>query len=246
MCLTKSFKKCILKIHYFKEKIEMNLILSIIYLILTFTLTVLCYKYFGKVGLFIWICLLIVMANIQTIKISDFFGFSLSLGNIVYAGIFLSTDILNQKYGKKSAETSVKLSFIVMIAFTILMYIFLYFIPNAYDTSQNSLEAIFNIMPRIAIASLLAYFTSQFVDIHIFDKLKQKYNKIWLSNNASTIIGQTLDTIIFVSVAFIGILPFNEVIEIIITMLVIKFIITIADTPFMYLANSIKKVKEIE
>jgi len=186
------------------------------------------------------------MANIQTIKISDFFGFSLSLGNIVYAGIFLSTDILNQKYGKKSAETSVKLSFIVMIAFTILMYIFLYFIPNAYDTSQNSLEAIFNIMPRIAIASLLAYFTSQFVDIHIFDKLKQKYNKIWLSNNASTIIGQTLDTIIFVSVAFIGILPFNEVIEIIITMLVIKFIITIADTPFMYLANSIKKVKEIE
>lgn len=224
----------------------MNLILSIIYLILTFTLTVLCYKYFGKTGLFIWICILIVMANIQTIKISDFFGFSLSLGNIVYAGIFLSTDILNQKYGKKSAETSVKLSFIVMIIFTILMYIFLYFIPNAYDTSQSSLETIFNIMPRIAIASLLAYFISQFIDIHIFDKLKQKYNKIWLSNNASTIIGQTIDTIIFVSAAFIGTLPFNEVIEIIITMLVIKFIIAVADTPFMYLANNIKEVKEIE
>lgn len=223
-----------------------TLILSIGYLLLTFILTLLCYKYFGKYGLIIWICICIIMCNIQTMKISEFFGLSLSLGNILYGSIFLASDILNHKYDKRWAKKATKLSFLVMIVFCILMYFFLQFPPSSIDTSQAALETIFSYVPRITFASLLAYYIGQTCDIHIFQFLNKKFNKLWLSNTVSTTVGQTVDTLIFVSISFIGILATNEITEIIVTMIVIKLLIAVCDTPFMYIANSIKKVKELE
>ena len=113
----------------------MDLLLSIGYLLIAFVVTLLCYKFLGKYGLIIWICVSIIMCNIQTIKIGEFFGLSLSLGNIIYGAIFLSTDILNHKYGKEEAKKATKISFIVMIVFCVLMYLFLQFTPSSIDTS---------------------------------------------------------------------------------------------------------------
>ena len=223
-----------------------TLLLSVGYLLLTFILTLLCYKYFGKYGLIIWICISIIMCNIQTMKISEFFGLSLSLGNILYGSIFLACDILNHKYGKQWAKKATKLSFLVMIVFCVLMYLFLQFTPSPIDTSQHALEIIFSYVPRITFASLLAYYIGQTCDIHIFQFLQKRFNILWLSNNVSTAIGQTIDTLLFVSIAFIGLLAMNEIIEIIVTMVAIKLLIAVCDTPFMYIANGIKNVKEIE
>lgn len=224
----------------------MDILLTIIYLALTFIVTLLCYKFFGKYGLIIWICVCIIMCNIQTVKIGEFLGLTLSLGNILYGAIFLSTDILNHKYGKHWAFHATKLSFIVMIAFCIFMYLFLFFTPSPIDTSQSALEIIFSYVPRITFASLVAYYIGQTCDIHIFQFLKKKFNKLWLSNTGSTAVGQTVDTILFVTIAFAGLIPGNEIIEIILTMIAVKLLIAVCDTPFMYIANSIKKVKEIE
>lgn len=223
----------------------MDLLLSIGYLLIAFVVTLLCYKFLGKYGLIIWICVSIIMCNIQTIKIGEFFGLSLSLGNIIYGAIFLSTDILNHKYGKEEAKKAIKISFIVMIVFCVLMYLFLQFTPSSIDTSQAALETIFSYVPRVTIASLLAYYISQTCDIHIFNFLSKRFNKLWLSNTGSTVISQTIDTLIFVLFSFVGVLATGEIIEIMVTMIVIKLIIAICDTPFMYIANSIKKVREI-
>ena len=84
-----------------------NLLLSIVYLLFTFSLTFICYKKLGKVGLYLWICISIIICNIQTIKISEFLGLSTSLGNISYGSIFLATDILSEKYGEKAAKKAI-------------------------------------------------------------------------------------------------------------------------------------------
>ena len=224
----------------------MDLVLTIGYLILTFIVTLLCYKFFGRYGLIIWICTCIIMCNIQTMKIGEFLGLTLSLGNILYGAIFLSTDILNHKYGKAWAIKSTHLSFIVMVAFCIFMYLFLQFEPSSLDTTQSALETIFSYVPRITFASLLAYYIGQTCDIHIFQFLQRKFNKLWLSNTASTSIGQTVDTLIFVTIAFAGLLPGIEIFEIIVTMIIVKLLIAICDTPFIYIADRIKSVREIE
>ena len=224
----------------------MNILISVIYLILSFTITLLCYKNYGKFGLYIWMCLLVIISNIQTIKLSEIFGLTVSLGNISYGALFLTTDILNEKYGKKSADTSIKLSFITMIIFTILMFLFLKYEPSKSDFSQNALLTIFNYIPRITIGSLIAYITSQKCDTFLYNKIKEKYHKVWISNNVSTFISQVIDTLLFVGISFSGIMSIKEIGQLILTMLSFKWIIAIFDTPFMLLSTKIKNNKELE
>lgn len=223
-----------------------NIIVSIIYLLFTFFITVLCYKKYGKFGLYIWMCVLIIISNIQTIKVSEVFGLTISLGNISYGALFLSTDILSEKYGKKATNEAIKLSFIMMIIFILLMILFLQYEPSKTDFSQNAFLTIFNYIPRITIGSLFAYYVSQKCDAYIYCKLKQKYNKVWISNNVSTIISQVIDTIIFVFIAFYGSMPFDDILDIMLTMILFKWVIALLDTPFMLLVVKIKNKKQLK
>lgn len=217
-----------------------NLLISIIYLLLTFSLTVLCFKKYGKIGLYIWMCISVIICNIQTIKITELSGFIISLGNISYGSIFLCSDILSEKYGFEANKTAIKLSFITMIIFTIMMNLFLLYTPADIDTSQNALVTIFKCMPRITIGSLLAYYCSQLCDAVVYKFLKEKFHKVWISNNVSTFISQFIDTIIFVSISFYGTMTSNEIINLMLTMIIFKYIIAILDTPFIILVTKIK------
>lgn len=221
-----------------------NILLSIFYLLITFSITILVYKIWGKEGLFIWICISIILTNIQSVKYVEIFGLTTCLGNVAYSNIFLATDILNEFESKKDANKSVVYGFFAMISFTVLMCIALLFEPSNLDTTQDSLINIFTFIPRITLASIVAYLISQFLDVYIFAKLKQKYHKLWLSNNVSTMISQIFDTIVFVLIAFIGTMPFKELVIMAGTMYLIKFIIAISDTGFIYIAKYIKKKKE--
>lgn len=222
-----------------------NLLLSAAYLLLTFILTLLCYKYFGRIGLIVWICISFIMCTIQTMKISDFLGMAVSLGNILYGSIFLASDILNYKYGKEWAHKATILGFLAVIAFSFFMYLFLQFTPSPIDTSQPALEIIFNYVPRITIASLFAYYIGQTCNIYLFRFLNQKFHKLWISVNFSSATAQTIDTILFVTISFAGLLAPIELIQVIVTMLIVKLLITFCTTPFMYIASNIKKVREV-
>ena len=223
-----------------------NVLLSLIYLILTFLVTLIIYIKFGKYGLCALMCVLVIISNIQTIKMVEIFNFTVSLGNISYGAIFLCTDILSEKYGKNSAYNSIKISFVSMIIFAIFIYLFLLYTPSNYDFVQESLIIVFQYIPRITIASLLAYLMSQICDAKIYQYLKNKFNKVYISSNVSTFISQFVDTIIFTIISFFGIVPFPEIVDIALTMLIFKWVIAILDTPFMLWAVKIKNVKEIE
>ena len=212
---------------------------------MSFTITILCFKKYGKYGLYIWMCVLVIISNIQTIKMSELFGVTISLGNISYGALFLTTDILSEKYGKKTTDNATKLSFIVMIIFAILMTIFLQYKPCDVDASQDALLIVFGYIPRITIASLIAFYFSQRCDAYLYNKLKIKYNKVWVSNNISTMVSQIVDTLIFVLGSFIGIMNMQDIFQLIITMILFKWAIAILDTPFMILMTKIKN-KELE
>lgn len=220
----------------------MNEILWILTLILSFLSIILCYKYLGKNGLFLWIVVATLVSNIQTVKTVELFGLETSLGTILYGSTFLATDILNYKYGLKESRKTIIYGFLSMIMMTIFMVICLLYQPSINDFAQESLSTIFSINIRITIASLVGFGVSQFIDTFLFHKLQKKYNKLWLSNNASTMICQVIDTIIFTLITFVGTMSFNAIIEIMISMYIFKFMVALLDTPFMYIASKIKKV----
>lgn len=218
----------------------MNELLWLLMLLVNFGAILLAYRLFGKVGLYIWIPIAAIIANIQVLKAVDIFSITATLGNIVYATSFLVTDILNENYGKKEAGIAVKIGFFSLISMTALMYIALKFIPSQEDFAQESMEVLFGIMPRIALASLAAYLISQFHDIWMYGLIKSKLPAerfIWIRNNGSTMISQLIDTCVFSFVAFWGVFPWDVFWQIFWTTYLLKWLVAAADTPFIYIAS---------
>ncbi len=219
-----------------------NEILWVILMVLNFSFILLSYKLFGKLGLFVWSGFAIILANIQVLKTVELFGIVSTLGNIIYGTSFLATDILSEKYGKKEASKAVWIGFFSLIASTLIMWICLKFIPHQSDFIHESLVNIFAIMPRLTVASLLAYLIGQFHDVWAYHFWKKKFNKnsqVWIRNNLSTMVSQLLDTLIFTFIAFYGVFPKEVFIEILITTYVMKWLVAALDTPVIYLAKKI-------
>lgn len=218
----------------------MNEMMWLIMLLLNFTAILLAYRFFGKIGLYIWIPIATIIANVQVLKTVDIFTITATLGNIVYASSFLVTDILSENYGKKDAAKAVKIGFFTLISMTVIMYVALKFIPSSEDFAHESLVTIFGIMPRIALASLTAYVVSQTHDIWMYNLIKRKFPAerfIWLRNNGSTMVSQFIDTILFTFIAFTGVFPWHVFWEIFWTTYLLKWVVAAADTPFIYIAS---------
>jgi uncharacterized integral membrane protein (TIGR00697 family) len=221
----------------------MNEIFWVVMLLVNFALILLAYRVFGKMGLFIWVPISVIIANIQVIQGVELFGFAATLGNIVYASSFLATDILSENYGKKEAGKAVWIGFFSLVSMTMLMNIALMFDPLG-DAFSLTVHDSISFMPRIVIASFLAYLISQKHDVWAYHMLAKKFSgrkNIWLRNNISTMVSQLIDSIIFTLIAFYGVYENGVLIEIVITTYVLKWIVAAADTPFVYIANRMKE-----
>lgn len=201
------------------------------YLFITFA-----FVRFGRDGLYACVPITIILANIQVVVTIDFFGMAITLGNVAYASSYLITDLLGELYGHKAARKAVGLGFFSLIMMTVIMNIVLLYSPTSEaQVLYESVANIFSLMPRIALASLMAYGVSQVVDVYIYHRLKHlEGNKLWMRNNLSTMISQSLDTIVFTFVAFAGVYSMPILISILVSTYIIKFLVAAVDTPFMY------------
>jgi len=229
-----------------------NELLWILLMIVNFIGITLAYRFFGRNGLYGWMAMAIIIANIQVMKTIGIFGLVTALGNIVYGTTFLATDILCENYSKKEARKAVWIGFFTLIAATVIMQICLLFIPHESDTLSPALEQIFGLLPRITIASLTAYIISQLHDVWIFNIWKKAFKgkHLWFRNNLSTMTSQLIDNIIFTWIAFVGlfglfgwerVFDWSIIFQIFIVSYILKWIVAVFDTPFVYLSRRIKK-----
>lgn len=215
----------------------------------TFIVMVLMYRCFGKQGLIAWVAIGTIIANIQVIKTVDIFGISATLGNVMFASIYLVTDILNDIYGRKVAKRAVWLGFSSTLVMIIVMQMSLHFIPAPEDISQKALSTIFDLVPRIALGSIIAYIIGQHVDVFIFSMIKKVFQSdktFIIRAYGSTVLSSIIDTALFVTIAFIGTLPASVVFEIFITTYVLKLVSTIFNVPFGYIAKSFYRKGKIQ
>ncbi|MFV0422786.1 queuosine precursor transporter [Oleidesulfovibrio sp.] len=219
----------------------MNEILWIGFALLDLTLALALFRFFGRAGIYGIIVFNLLLCNIQVLKTVTLFGMTTTLGNILYAGVFLATDMLSEFYGRKEAQRGVLLGFTVVVMATIYMQIALMFTPAADDFAQPHLSAIFGVLPRLAIASIAAYLTSQMHDVWAFEfwKKKTEGHFLWLRNNASTLVSQMIDSAVFCLIAFWGVFPTPILLEIMLTTYIFKGVVALLDTPFMYIARRI-------
>ncbi|WP_436881584.1 queuosine precursor transporter [Staphylococcus gallinarum] len=226
-----------------------NELFGVFTFVVTFLLLVFMYRMFGKQGLIAWIAIGTIIANIQVLKTVDLFSISATLGNVMFASIYLATDILNDIYGRKVAKRAVWIGFSSTLVMIIVMQMSLHFIPSTIDTSQHALATIFNVVPRIALGSVIAYIIGQHLDVFIFSMIKKVFSSdktFIVRAYGSTIISNIIDTALFVAIAFIGSMPNVAVFEIFITTYLLKVISTIFNVPFGYWAKSMYRKGKIQ
>jgi uncharacterized integral membrane protein (TIGR00697 family) len=214
----------------------------ILLLIVNYSLIALAFRFFRRQGLFVWITLASILANIQVIKTIELFGFVTTLGNVMYGTSFLATDILSECYGEKEARKGVFIGIFSILATTLIMQVCLQFVPHASDTTSEALQTIFSLLPRIAFASISAYVVSQNFDVWFYAFLKRKYPKLlWLRNNVSTMVSQLLDNSIFTLMAFWGVFNADIIWQIFAATYVMKWVVAILDTPVIYWARAVNQ-----
>jgi uncharacterized integral membrane protein (TIGR00697 family) len=183
---------------------------------------------------------LVVTGQVLATKIAVFGPFVVPAGVIVHATTFLITDILCEFHGKKIAQQALWSGFIASILLVMAIQMAIAAPSAPFWSGQAAFDSTLNSTGRIVFASLIAYLISQNWDVFIFDLIKTKTNgkHLWLRNCASTMSSQGLDTIIFITIAFHGLMP---VAPLIISQYAIKLLIATMDTPFLY---AIKWAKE--
>ena len=225
----------------------MNLFLGIVSLILTFSLVVIVEKLFKKEGLYVWIGIATIIANILVCKSVDIMGITTSLGNVMFASIFLATDIMSEKYSPKDSKKAIILGVITQVIFVAMTMLAVNYAPSEVDMSNESMKTLFTINLRVSISSIAMFLISNMADIYLFEKLKKKYpNKLWLRNNVSTMICNSLENYFFTFFAFVGLYDIGSMLEMATFASLLEIIIAVCDTPFLYIAKYTKmdKIKE--
>jgi hypothetical protein len=184
----------------------------------------------------IWLSLFVSCITISSIlanKIISVMGIYVPAGVIAYSITFIATDVISEVWGKERARDAVFGGFIALFVVFVLIQISLIW-PNApFWTNNDAFASILGSTSRIIIASLTAYLISQMHDVWAFHFWKRMTNNrhLWLRNNLSTAVSQFLDSFIFVTIAFYGVMPIWPLIY---GQWLIKFLIAVLDTPIVY------------
>ncbi len=161
---------------------------------------------------------------------------SISGSILIYSSTFLITDVMSELYGRKFAHQAVVGTALCYPIVLIATQFSIHWDPSQLYVNQASFETVMNFAGRVTIASLISYIVSQTFDVWAFHHIKQRTGegKLWLRNNGSTIGSQGLDTVIFYGIAFYGVIPVDELVKLIIATYLLKIVIALIDTPFVY------------
>lgn len=216
----------------------MNEILFFGCLIAAFTAVVMAHRIFGVEGLIAWVALATVLANIFVTKQVRLFGLDATLGNILFASTYLCMDILTEVAGIKTARKAVHIGLCSALVFVVASQAALWFVPNELDTVSTAMGSLLTFSARTALASISCFYLANLADIHLFEKLKQKYpDALWLRNNVSTIVCNCAENFLFITAAFLGICSLKECLMIAAATSAIEIIVALCDTPFLYWAR---------
>lgn len=186
-------------------------------------------------------CLLV--ANIIAVKLISIGGWVVPAGIIAYPLTFLFTDVIAELYGRRIASRVIWAGFGANLLMVILIFGSKLLPPATIWESQPAYESILGMVPRIVLASMIAYLISQHHDVSAFHFWRQKTKGrfLWLRNNASTMVSQALDTGLFIPIAFWGTVSTEVLTEMLLTQYIIKLVIAAGDTPFCYLLVALLK-----
>jgi len=190
----------------------------------------------------------LLISNIASTKILSLGPFTFDGGTILFPLSYIFGDVLTEVYGYVRSRKVIWIGFISAAAMSITFAVVGALPPAADWANQQAYEAILGQTPRIVIASLIAYFAGEFSNSFTLAKMKVMTNGRWLWTRTigSTLIGQLVDTGLFVAIAFWGTLPNELLTQILISNYIFKCGVEVLFTPLTYWTTGWLKQQEHE
>ncbi len=191
------------------------------------------------------VCL--VAANLLETKVLDFFGITtITAGMLVFPISYIINDCIAEVWGFKRITLIIWAAF-VMNFFVVAIGLLAVHLPAApYWEGEEHFNFVFSFAPRIVMASLVAFLSGSFTNAYVLSKMKilQKGRNFSLRAIASTLAGETVDSIIFFPIAFGGIIAARELMMLMITQIVMKSLYEVMILPIT--SRLVKRLKAVE
>ncbi len=178
----------------------------------------------------------LMVSNITAVKLIDVNGYVLTGAIVIFPISYIIGDVLTEVYGFAKARLVVWVGFGANL-FAVLTFALVGVLPAAgFWEGQAAYDTILGATPRILAASFLAYLVGEFANSYILARLKviTAGRMLWVRTIGSTIVGQGLDSIVFVFVAFWGVLPLKVLLGTIVLQALAKIAYEILATPLTY------------
>jgi len=188
-----------------------------------------------------------LIADISAVKIIDIAGIFVPAGTLVYAVTFTWRDLLHKRLGKRTAQTTI----IVAGAANILLSFYLIWVaqlkPAPFWPHNAAFRNIFITVPRIVMASIIAEVICQLTDTEIFHFLLKRISERWqvLRVLISNAVSLFLDSLIFIGLAFGGLMPFVALVTVFQGQTILKGIITVVSLPLIYFVKYSPRGKQL-
>ena len=188
-------------------------------------------------------CTCLITANLFGTKIISIGPFTTTAALLVFPISYIVNDCVTEVWGYRHARLMILLAFFVNIVFIALSTIAVALPGAPFWHGQDAFDFVFSLTPRIAVASLFAFLFGSLLNARIMARMKAKTPNQHFSLRAiaSTVVGESIDSLVFYPIAFSGLLPVTELLSLMIFQVVMKTLYEIVALPM-----TIKVVRRVE
>ena len=178
----------------------------------------------------------LITANIISVKLIALGNWYVPAGVIIFPLSYIFGDVLTEVYGYKAARRVIWLGFICNLLVVLAIWIAGLWAAAPFWQNQQAYDTILGFTPRLLLASFLAYLVGEFANSVVLARLKiaTEGRWLWIRTIGSTLVGEGLDSLIFITVAFGG-LPNVDLATAISTQWLVKVLYEVIATPLTYL-----------
>jgi uncharacterized integral membrane protein (TIGR00697 family) len=183
-----------------------------------------------------------LIANVTASKPVQLGGIVVPAAIFIYTITFTLIDLINETFGKQGARKVILTAFLANLLLAAYAHLAVILPAASFYTGQVAFAGVLGSTPRIVFASLAAYLISSFIDAEIFAFWKARvHGPRWLRVLVSNVVSTGIDSIVFISLAFYGVMPTGGLIQ---GQYIVKMAITLVSLPLIYLVRSTRETGE--
>jgi len=201
------------------------------------------WRFITCAGLFVT-CLL--TANVIAAKLIVLGGVVLTAGIVIFPLSYVLGDVLTEVWGYGAARRVIWLGFACNAVMVAAIWIGGELPPAPFGASQFAYDEVLGVAPRLLVASFIAYLAGEFANAFVLAKLKlaTQGRWLWARTIGSTVVGQALDSVVFVTLAFAGTMPGPTLAGVVVGQWLVKVLYEAAGTPLVYAVVGWLKARE--